>query len=242
MGARRPFPPERGKDLMSILVFVLSLVLLAAGLMSGYMSLDLVPTGPGLVYALAGAVGVVGAIVVFALGVLAVRVGGLTRALSEHIAAVGHLAAASEAHAEQAIEPPLAAADEAELMEAHALEAIDAHALAAEGAPEGEPEPEEAEAPTAEEPRGDREEADPERAGEPLSGNSAGSPTLGEIERAIGTLAAPPTLVGRYTSGGANYMIFSDGSIEAETDEGAFKFASMGDFKQFLTDGNKGKA
>ena len=37
-------------------------------------------------------------------------------------------------------------------------------------------------------------------------------------------------------------MIFSDGSIEAETDEGAFKFASMGDFKQFLLDRNEGKA
>ena len=38
---------------------------------------------------------------------------------------------------------------------------------------------------------------------------------------------APPTLVGRYSAGGANYMIFSDGSIEAETENGAFKFASM---------------
>ena len=31
-------------------------------------------------------------------------------------------------------------------------------------------------------------------------------------------------------------MIFADGSIEAETTEGAFKFASMGDFKRFLAD------
>ena len=29
-------------------------------------------------------------------------------------------------------------------------------------------------------------------------------------------------------------MIFSDGTIEAETEEGAFKFASMGDFKAYL--------
>ena len=84
---------------MSIIVFVLSFVLFAAGLFSGYMSLDLVPTGPGLVYALAGAVGVVGAVVVFALGVLAVRVGGVTRALSERAAAVASLAAASQARA-----------------------------------------------------------------------------------------------------------------------------------------------
>jgi hypothetical protein len=29
-------------------------------------------------------------------------------------------------------------------------------------------------------------------------------------------------------------MIFSDGTIEAETEQGAFKFASMGDFKAYL--------
>ena len=46
--------------------------------------------------------------------------------------------------------------------------------------------------------------------------------------------AAPTTLVGRYSSGGANYSIFSDGSIEAETDQGAFHFASMSEFKAFI--------
>ena len=59
-------------------------------------------------------------------------------------------------------------------------------------------------------------------------------PTLGEIEQAIETPEAPPSLIGRYSSGGANYMIFADGSIEAETQDGTFKFASMGDFKHFL--------
>lgn len=216
---------------MSTLVFVLSLILLAAGLFSGYMSLDLVPTGPGLLYALAGAVGVVGAVVVFALGLLAVRVGGMTRALREHTAAIAHLAAASEARAEHAIEAPLAAADEAELMEAHPLEA--------EEAPESEPE--EADAAAGQAPGAD-EEAEGHETAEPLNENHAGRlPTPGEIEPAIGTPEAPPTLVGRYTSGGANYMIFSDGSIEAETDEGAFKFASMGDFKQFLRSRDAGK-
>ena len=31
-------------------------------------------------------------------------------------------------------------------------------------------------------------------------------------------------------------MIFSDGSIEAETEEGKFKFASMSDFKRHLAE------
>ncbi|HXZ15543.1 MAG TPA: hypothetical protein VEH77_06170, partial [Roseiarcus sp.] len=67
-------------------------------------------------------------------------------------------------------------------------------------------------------------------------------PTHAEGEPASETPERPPTLIGRYASGGANYMIFSDGSIEAETDEGAFKFASMGDFKQFLKNRSDGKA
>jgi hypothetical protein len=46
--------------------------------------------------------------------------------------------------------------------------------------------------------------------------------------------AAPTTLVGRYSSGGDNYSIFSDGSIEAETDQGAFRFASMSEFKAYI--------
>jgi hypothetical protein len=52
---------------------------------------------------------------------------------------------------------------------------------------------------------------------------------------------APPGLIGSYSSAGTNYKIFSDGSIEAETREGTFKFASMADFKRHLleTKGNR---
>jgi hypothetical protein len=46
----------------------------------------------------------------------------------------------------------------------------------------------------------------------------------------------PPTLIGSYSSAGANYKIFSDGSIEAETGEGTFQFASMSDFKRHLNE------
>ena len=75
---------------------------------------------------------------------------------------------------------------------------------------------------------------------EPVNENRAGHlPTLGEIEHAIETPEPPPSLIGRYSSGGANYMIFADGSIEAETGEGTFKFTSMGDFKRYLADRRK---
>jgi hypothetical protein len=65
--------------------------------------------------------------------------------------------------------------------------------------------------------------------------NRAGHlPTIEEWEETIAHPEAPPVLVGRYSAGGANYMIFSDGAIEAETEEGQFRFASMGDFKSFM--------
>src|SRR5271169_2441487 len=96
-------------------------------------------------------------------------------------------------------------------------------------APEPAP-PEEASEPIAE-----RSAASADIENEPINENRAGRlPTLAEVEHAIVEPGAPPTLVGRYTAGGAHYMIFSDGTIEAETEQGAFRFASMGDFKAYI--------
>ena len=70
----------------------------------------------------------------------------------------------------------------------------------------------------------------------PININRTGH--LPSLETAVETSEpepqAPPSLVGSYSSAGANYKIFTDGSIEAETGEGTFKFASMSDFKRHL--------
>ena len=70
----------------------------------------------------------------------------------------------------------------------------------------------------------------------PININRTGH--LPSLEAAVETSEpepqGPPTLVGSYSSAGANYKIFTDGSIEAETGEGTFKFASMSDFKRHL--------
>jgi hypothetical protein len=71
---------------MAILVFVFSLLLLAAGLASGYMSLDLLPTSLGVLYALSGAVAVALAIVAFALGVLIRRIDALAKLVPQPVA------------------------------------------------------------------------------------------------------------------------------------------------------------
>ena len=74
-----------------------------------------------------------------------------------------------------------------------------------------------------------------EAAEEPINENRVGRlPSLAGIEHALQEPEAAPSLVGRYSAGGATYMIFSDGSIEAETEQGAFKFASMSEFKAHL--------
>jgi len=187
---------------MAFVVFALSVVLLVAGLAGGYMSLDLLPTGIGLLYAFAGAVAVSAAILTFALGALIRRIDTLTELVRQPDSA-------SFAYA------PVAAAPPDEASEAPPVE-IEAPEEAAGG------------------------ELAAEELEEPVNENRAGHlPTLGEIERAIETPEAPPSLIGRYSSGGASYMIFADGSIEAETGEGTFKFTSMGDFKQYLADRRK---
>jgi len=191
---------------MAILVFALSLVLLVAGLAAGYTSLDLLPTSTGVLYALGGAVAVSAAILTFALGALIRRIDALSELLRQQPASA--YSAGEAARVEPSFAAPPADAQPS------GAEAEAREAQAEEG---GEPVAEAAE--------------------EPINENRFGHlPTLGEIEHAIETPEAPPSLIGRYSSGGANYMIFADGSIEAETQEGSFKFASMGDFKQYLAD------
>ncbi len=53
----------------------------------------------------------------------------------------------------------------------------------------------------------------------------------------------PPTIVGTYNSGGNFYVMYSDGSIEAETPAGKFRFDSLDELKEFIAaGGDKAKA
>jgi prepilin signal peptidase PulO-like enzyme (type II secretory pathway) len=174
---------------MAILIFVLSLILLIAGLASGYQSLNLLPTGLGVLYALAGAVAVCAAVLTFAIGVLIRRIDALTQLMQQSHAPAAFEAAPSTT----AVQPELYAA-----------------------------------APTAEAGAAETEEESP------ININRTGHlPSLETIEETPEP-KAPPSLIGSYSSAGANYRIYADGSIEAETGEGTFKFASMADFKRHL--------
>ncbi len=51
---------------------------------------------------------------------------------------------------------------------------------------------------------------------------------------AMPALAEAPTVVGRYEANGASYVLFSDGTIEVETDSGTHRFASMAALKEHI--------
>ena len=43
-----------------------------------------------------------------------------------------------------------------------------------------------------------------------------------------------PTVVGRYEANGASYVLFSDGTIEVETESGTHRFSSMAELKEHI--------
>ena len=210
---------------MVVLVFVLGLILAIAGAGALFASVDLLPTEAGLLYAACGTLALCSGIIVLSIGALIRRVDQLAEDLAARAAEPAY------SHAPVAPDPASALHGEPEAHAEHEFPAEPAPPFEHEPHVEAralEPEPAPATAPLDEE--------------EPLNENRSGHlPTLSEVEHAIAEPEGPPTLVGRYSAGGANYMIFSDGTIEAETEQGAFKFASMGDFKAYLAGAKDGE-
>ena len=164
---------------MAILAFLLGAILVGCGFAALAMSVNLVPTEMGMLYAVSGVIFLSASAVVLAIGGLIVRV-------------------------DRAAAPPRK--------------------------PRAEPAPPET-APTA----APAEPTPPAPAEDEINFNRrVHPPILREIEAAMAEAEGQPQIVGRYAAGGVKYLIFSDGAIEAETDEGAFRFASLGEFKSFI--------
>src|SRR6185437_12786065 len=179
--------------MMAILIFALSLGLLIAAAACGYQSLNLLPTGIGVLYAVAGAVAACVAVLTFAIGILVRRIDALARLVRQF-----------------ALPPAVSGVEMAEMSEA---------AGEVTAAP-----------PTAEEEAASAGETSAAEDESPININRAGHLPSLEADEAVHESPAPkrpPSLIGSYSSAGANYKIFSDGSIEAETGEGTFSFASM---------------
>ena len=196
---------------MAILIFVLALILMIAAAASGYQSLNLLPTGIGVLYALAGATAACAAVLTFAIATMIRRIDALMKLVPQ-----------------SALLPAVPAGLEmARMSEAALAGDVSGARLASEReAPESADE-----APAAEDES-------------PININRAGHlPSLetAETVKENPEPKQPPSLIGSYSSAGANYKIFSDGSIEAETSNGTFTFASMADFKRHLAETKGGR-
>ena len=209
---------------MTIVTFVLGLVLIAAGAGGLAASYDLLPTELGLLYACCGAILVSGGVVTVAIGVAVLRLEALTQMV--------HFAAAVEDLPEEA---EVVAALQAARGDAQLVGARTRGGAGRIGSRDG------GRRDARRRSAGGRRARGCSSAGRGSAARRAGRGCCGRrpAERRRARAGAPaaaaqPTLVGHYSAGGANYKIFSDGSIEAETDGGAFRFASMDDFKAYL--------
>jgi hypothetical protein len=218
---------------MTIVIFALGLLLVVAGFGGLAASFSLLPTDLGLLYGACGVILITGGVVTLAIGVAVRRLDVLTSVMragqfGEHAAEFASALAGAPHEADlsshEADLPPHEA--DSPHLEAARAEAI--HAGGASPALEDEA-PLDGHAVVA------ADERLEEASEEPINENRAGHvPTIAAIEQALAEPEGPPALVGHYSAGGANYKIFSDGSIEAEMETGAFRFASMEDFKAYL--------
>ena len=55
----------------------------------------------------------------------------------------------------------------------------------------------------------------------------------------LDVVPAEPTVVGSYSAGENAYLMYSDGSIQADTPEGRFRFDSLDDLKSYVAEGER---
>jgi hypothetical protein len=69
----------------------------------------------------------------------------------------------------------------------------------------------------------------------PLAGEPIAEPEKAPTRAAPAAPAEPPSVIGRYSAAGTSYVMYSDGSIDAESPSGIKHFASMAELKDFLS-------
>ena len=80
-------------------------------------------------------------------------------------------------------------------------------------------------------------EALSEAAGETIEAEPPRSAGLAQVPASAATPAPPPAVsavIGRYESEGTSYVMFADGSIEAQSEAGIYRFSSMAELKAFI--------
>jgi hypothetical protein len=107
--------------------------------------------------------------------------------------------------------------------------------------------------------QGDHEPEDRDRVDEPaepilddevaVEPQHDGEPAVAEADWEVSSEAeaasdevGPATVIGTYNSGDNKYVMFSDGSIEAQTPGGTFRFQSLDELKEFIAAGGEGNS
>jgi hypothetical protein len=83
-------------------------------------------------------------------------------------------------------------------------------------------------------------EREPQRDHEPAAAETD-QEAFAEDEATSGE-EGPATIIGTYNSGDNKYVMFSDGSIEAQTPSGTFRFQSLDELKEFIAAGGEGSS
>jgi hypothetical protein len=249
---------------MAFALFVLSLAMIGAGGFAVWTGYDIIQMERGWTFVIAGSVVASGGAVLLGLAAVAGRLGRLRRELLRHAPAVAPVPARIEPSL-QIPPPPIpsqAAADS--LLEGGPSAAPPLDPALVQGAPEflmrrrnatsasqapgavpsfPVPPPEveravERRTAAASEP----EENAPFASGDPVVPDVQPGPAREPVAVASPEVAAPqepPTIVGTYNSGGNRYVMYSDGSIAADTPRGDFKFGSLDELKQFIAAGGE---
>ena len=74
----------------------------------------------------------------------------------------------------------------------------------------------------------------PKAAAAPVAPAPSAPPAHPPLQDNIGLDKPQPTVIGRYSAGGTDYVMYSDGSIEAENESGVLRFPSMAALKDFI--------
>ena len=245
--------------MMRLFLHVLALLLAAAGFVALYFAIDLTGIERGTMYAICGTVAVAAGAIVFALAVVAGRLDALATALRREAAAppaerplapvVAAVAAADLAAPESAAPPPAPPGPVTAPVAPPARPQLreEPSAFAARR-----PEPEDGSAPRPDSTRPQPPKAAPPRL-EPASPTAAKpAPSLAQpvaeealdwLERGLADApappaspSAPPRVVGRYQASGVDYVMYSDGSIEADNGGARRKFGSLEELKAFIAE------
>jgi hypothetical protein len=234
--------------MMRLVLHILALLLVAAGFAALYFAVDLAGIERGTMYAICGTVAVSAGAIVFALAVVAGRLDALATALRrEAPAAPAPAAGRPMAPVMAAVAADLAAPDqEAGAVPPPAKAGADAPG-GPQPAPENGPASKRSDPPRPEPPKPAPPRLEPasQAATKPAPSAAArdADEALDWLERGLADApapsaspSAPPRIVGRYQASGVDYVMFSDGSIEADNGGARRRFGSMEELKAFIAE------